>query len=46
MRLLCADILSQTRKMERKIEIIAEERENIRLRLTTKNEGIQSFNKF
>jgi len=32
--------------MKRKFDIIAVERENIRLRLATKNEGIQSFNKF
>jgi len=44
--LLCAGILPQPRKMKRKFDIIAVERENIRLRLATKNQGIQSFNKF
>jgi len=44
--LLCADILPQTRKMKRKIDIIKVEHENIRLRLTAKNKGVQSFNKF
>ncbi len=44
--LLCADILTQTRKMKRKIDIIAVEHGNMRLKLAAKNKGVLSFNKF